>query len=63
MEAREAESEGKFTYRQIYEYIRDGKYPEVFEDCEKLSRRKRSQFFKVQEMHLYYTGGMFLCQC
>ena len=32
MEAVEAESEGKFTYRQIYEYIEDGKYPEVLEN-------------------------------
>ena len=31
MEAVEAESEGKFTYCQIYEYIKDGKYPEVLE--------------------------------
>ena len=38
------------------------KIPQVFEDCDKLARQKRSQFFKVQEMHLYYTGGMFLCQ-
>ena len=26
MEAMEAKSAGKFTYRQIYEYIDDGKY-------------------------------------
>ena len=24
----------KFTYRQIYGYIKDGKYPEVLEKCE-----------------------------
>ena len=57
MEAMEAESEGKFTCRQIYEYIKDGKHRGIWE------MRQRSQFFKVQEMHLYYTGGMFLCQC
>ena len=60
MEAMEAESEGKFTFHQIYEYIEDGKYPEVLEKCGKLAHQKRSQFFKVQEIHLYYTGGMFL---
>ena len=59
----EAESEGKFTYRQNYEYIKDGKYPEILKKSDKLTHRKGSQFFKVQEMHLYYTGGKFLCQC
>ena len=54
----EAESEGRFTYRQIYEYVKDGKYPEGFEKCNKLALRKRSKFFLVQEMHLYYIGGM-----
>ena len=29
------------------------------EKCGQLARRKGSQFFKVQEIHLYYTGGMF----
>ena len=42
----------KFTYRQIYGYIKDGKYPEVLE--------KRSKFFKVDAGDaLYYTGSMF----
>ena len=59
MEAVEAESEGKFTYHQIYENIEDGKYPEVLEKCSILIRWKRFQFFKVQEIHLYYTGGMY----
>ena len=34
MEAMDAESKGKFTYRQIYGYIKDGKYPEVLKKCE-----------------------------
>ena len=54
----EAESEGRFTYRQIYEYIKNGKYPEGFEKCSKLAIRTRSKFFQVQEMHLHYIGGM-----
>ena len=37
MEAMEVESEGKFTYRQIYEYIKDRKYPKVLEKCNKLA--------------------------
>ena len=56
----EAKSQGKFTYRHTYQYIKDEKYPEVLRKCDELARRKRSQIFKVQEVHLYYTGGMFL---
>ena len=48
----------KFTYRQIYEYIKDGKYPEVLEKCKLV--RKGPKFSRcVQVMHLYYTGGKF----
>ena len=48
----------KFTYRQIYGYIKDGKYPEVLEKCELVG--KGPSFSRcMQEMHLYYTGGMF----
>ena len=58
MEAMAAESEGKFTYCQIYGYIKDGKYPEVLEKCELVG--KGHSFSRcMQEMHLYYTGGMF----
>ena len=59
MEAMEAESEGKFTYRQIYGHIKDGKYPEVLEtECEVVGTGP--SFSKcMQEMHLCYTGGMF----
>ena len=54
----EAESEGRFTYRQIYKYIKDGKCPERLEKCNKLALSKMSKFFQVQEMHFYYIGGM-----
>ena len=48
----------KFTYRQIYGYIKDGKYPKVLEKCKLI--RKDPKFSRcVQVMHLYYTGGMF----
>ena len=32
MEGMKAKSAGKFTYRQIYEYINDGKYPEIIRE-------------------------------
>ena len=54
----EAKGEGKFTHRQIYGYMKDGKYPEVLEKCE-LVEKGPSFSRRMQEMHLYYTGGMF----
>ena len=48
----------KFTYRQIYGYIKDGKYPEVLEKCELVGKGPSISRY-MQEMHLYYTGGMF----
>ena len=50
----EAESKGKFTYQQIYDYIKyikHGKYPETLEKDDKLALRKQSKFFQAQEMH------------
>ena len=42
----------KFTYRQIYGYIKDGKYPEVLKKCELVG--KGPSFSRcMQEMHLY----------
>ena len=52
MEVMEAESEGKFTYRQIYRYIKDGKCSEVLVKCELIG--KGPSFSRcMQEMHLY----------
>ena len=47
----EAESEGKFSYQQIYDYIKHGKYPETLEKDDKLAPQKQSKFFQAQEMH------------
>ena len=49
----EAEGEGKFTYQQIYSYIKHGKYPETVQKDDKLALWKQSKFFQAQEMHLY----------
>ena len=51
----EAESKGKFTY---HDYIKHGKYPETLEK-DKLTFRKQYKLFQVQEMHVYYFGGIF----
>ena len=57
----EDQDEGKFTYRQIYDYIKDGKYREGLAKAEKLSLRKRSKFFQVEGTFLYYVGGTYAC--
>ena len=48
----------KFTYHQICGYIEDGKYPEVPERCELVGKGPSISRY-MQEIHLYYTGGMF----
>ena len=50
----ENQDEGKFTYRQIYDYIKDGKYREGLAKAEKLSLRKRFKFFQVEGTLLYW---------
>ena len=42
---------------QIYSYLNDGAYPEGFEKSDKLSLRKRSKFFSINEGSLFYVGG------
>ena len=39
-------------------YIKDEKHPEVFEKCELVGKGPSIPRY-MQEMHLYFTGGMF----
>ena len=48
---------GKFSYRQIFDYINSGFYPEGLEKQDKLSLRKRAKYFIIEEAQLYYVGG------
>lgn len=50
-------AEGKFTFRQIYDYLNDGIYPDQFEKAEKRALRKRSSFFLVEDNKLFYISG------
>ena len=52
----EEESFGKFSYRTIFNYLRDGCYPEGFLKSEKGSLRKRSKFFVIKEADLFYKA-------
>ena len=51
--------EWEFTYREIFEYIKNGKYSEGLAKAYKLSLRKRAKFFHVVESSLYYVGGKY----
>ena len=50
-------SDGRFTFTQIFEYVRHGKYPEGYSKSDKQALRKRSKYFVVKESELYYIGG------
>ena len=50
------ESFGKFSYETIFNYLRDGYYPEGFSKSEKGSLRKRAKFFFVKEGDLFYKS-------
>ena len=53
----EALSEIKIHISPDLRVYQDGKYPEVLEKCELIKGPSISRY--MQEMHLYYTGGMF----
>ena len=51
------ETGGKFSFRQIFDNINSGFYPEGLEKQDKLSLRKRAKYFIIEEAQLYYVGG------
>ena len=57
MEGEAKSGEGRFTYREIFDYIKSGQYSEGLAKADKLSLRKRAKFFQVVESSLYYVGG------
>ena len=51
-------SDGKFPYHEIYEYLRSGSYPDGLDKAEKRAMRKRAaRYFSLQDSELYYIGG------
>ena len=54
------DSEGRFTFSQIYDYLRNGEYTVGCEKADKRSLRRRAEFFFVRGDKLYYNGGKLL---
>ena len=59
MESEAKSGKGRFTYRKIFEYIKNGKYSEGLAKADKLSLRKRAKLFQVVESSLYYVGRKY----
>ena len=58
------ESFGKFSYEDIFHYLRDASYPGDFTKAEKGSLRKRAKCFLVKGPDLFYKSkstGKMLC--
>ena len=51
---------GRFSYQEIFPYLREGKNLEYFERKNKQALRKRVKFFAVKDAHLYYVGRKFI---
>ena len=47
---------GRFSPSIIYDYIKDGVYPDSFSKADKGSLRKRAKFFTVKDTELYYQS-------
>ena len=52
-----AERFGRFTYDQLFNYIREGAYPKGWTKEDKQAMRKRARYFEVKGSNLYYVGG------
>lgn len=53
----EEQQDGRFSFAEIYAYIKDGRYPSSFTKADKQALRKRAKFFTVKDTQLYYVGG------
>ena len=49
--------EGRFSYDELYHYLRDGSYPQGYSKVDKAALRKRAKFFTCEGSDLYYVGG------
>lgn len=49
-------SEMRFTFSQVYDYLRSGTYPAEFSKADKRSLRKRADVFVIKGTKLYYCG-------
>ena len=53
---------GRFNPSIIYNYIKDGVYPDSFCKADKGSLRKRVKFFTVKDAELYYQSRSKACK-
>ena len=53
----DSQTDGRFEYNHLYQYLQDGTYPEGFTKADKSGLRKRAKFFTSQGSELYYTGN------
>ena len=56
-EFEEIKQDGRFSFTEIYHYIKEGKYPNSFSKPDKQALRKRAKFFIIKDTQLYYIGG------
>ncbi len=50
-------AEGRFSFSEIFDYLKSGKYPDGFNKNDKRALRKRTEFFDLKETKLYYKNG------
>ena len=50
------ESFGKFSFEEIFNYLKDGCYPASFSKSEKGFLRKRTKFFYIMNAELFYKS-------
>ncbi len=48
---------GRFSFSTIYNYIKDGIYPDGFSKSDKGSLRKKAKFFFTKEADLFYKSS------
>ena len=53
----EKQQDGRFSFTEIYHYIKEGKHLNSFSKPDKQALRKRAKFFIIKHMQLYYIGG------
>ena len=52
-----AGEEGRFSFSQIYDYLKYGIYPNDFDKEDKRALRKRADYFTLKGAKLRYLGG------
>jgi len=57
LQPEEKNTDGRFSFDAVYNYLRYQQYPEGASKLEKNSLRRRSKYFKLEDEDLYYIGG------